>query len=93
MLNQRSSQAMKKTTLVDSAVTTSTVVYNSPAMDSKTLHVLEYHKILERLAAFCDFMQAWMIEVQEESRRCWGNRGWWHGSWLYCLSLLTRAAK
>jgi len=24
-------------------------------MDSKTLHVLEYHKILERLAAFCDF--------------------------------------
>ena len=31
------------------------VVYNSPAMDSKTLHVLEYPKILERLKAFCDF--------------------------------------
>ena len=31
------------------------VVYNSHAMDSKTLHVLEYPKILERLKAFCDF--------------------------------------
>jgi len=28
---------------------------NSPAMDSKTLHVLEYEKILARLASFCDF--------------------------------------
>jgi DNA mismatch repair protein MutS2 len=28
---------------------------NSPAMDSKTLQVLEYPKILERLRAFCDF--------------------------------------
>src|SRR5271169_1984130 len=26
-----------------------------PPMDSKTLHVLEYDKILERLARFCDF--------------------------------------
>src|SRR3990170_1332197 len=31
------------------------LVYNSPAMDSKTLQVLEYPKILERLKAFCDF--------------------------------------
>jgi len=31
------------------------VVYNSPAMDSKALHVLEYDKIRERLKAFCDF--------------------------------------
>jgi DNA mismatch repair protein MutS2 len=29
--------------------------YNSPAMDSKTLSVLEYPKILERLAAHCAF--------------------------------------
>ena len=29
--------------------------YNSPAMDSKTLHVLEYPKILKRLKAYCDF--------------------------------------
>jgi hypothetical protein len=28
---------------------------NSPAMDPKTLHILEYPKILERLKAFCDF--------------------------------------
>ncbi len=31
------------------------VVYNSLTMDSKTLNVLEYPKIIERLAAFCDF--------------------------------------
>ena len=31
------------------------VVYNSSVMDSKTLHVLEYDKILTRLAGFCDF--------------------------------------
>jgi DNA mismatch repair protein MutS2 len=31
------------------------VVYNSLAMDAKTLHVLEYPKILERLKSFCDF--------------------------------------
>ncbi|NJN79984.1 MAG: hypothetical protein HC797_05675 [Anaerolineales bacterium] len=36
-------------------LTNSPVVYNSPAMDSKTLNVLEYPKILERLAGFCDF--------------------------------------
>ena len=29
--------------------------YNSPAMDAKTLHVLEYPKILERLKGYCDF--------------------------------------
>jgi len=28
---------------------------NTPAMDAKTLHVLEYPKILARLADFCDF--------------------------------------
>jgi DNA mismatch repair protein MutS2 len=31
------------------------VVYNSPAMDTKTLSVLEYPKILERLASNCGF--------------------------------------
>ncbi len=31
------------------------VVYNSLIMDSKTLNVLEYPKILDRLAGFCDF--------------------------------------
>ncbi len=31
------------------------MVYNFPIMDSKTLNVLEYPKILERLAGFCDF--------------------------------------
>jgi DNA mismatch repair protein MutS2 len=31
------------------------IVYNSFVMDSKTLHVLEYDKILTRLAGFCDF--------------------------------------
>jgi DNA mismatch repair protein MutS2 len=31
------------------------VVYNSFLMDSKTLSVLEYPKVLERLKAFCDF--------------------------------------
>ena len=29
--------------------------YNSPAMDIKTLSILEYPKILERLAADCAF--------------------------------------
>ena len=33
----------------------SSLVYNSPAMDSKTLHVLEYEKICARLKTFCDF--------------------------------------
>ena len=28
---------------------------NSPAMDTKTLKVLEYPKILERLSNYCDF--------------------------------------
>ncbi len=31
------------------------MVYNSLIMDSKTLNVLEYPKILDRLAGFCDF--------------------------------------
>ena len=31
------------------------LVYNSSTMDAKTLQVLEYPKILERLRAFCDF--------------------------------------
>ena len=37
------------------AASCSTPKYNLPTMDSKTLNVLEYPKILQRLAGFCDF--------------------------------------
>ena len=37
-----------------------------PAMDSKTLHVLEYPKILERLKAFCDFSASMALALALE---------------------------
>ena len=35
-------------------------------MDSKTLHVLEYPKVLERLRAFCDFSASMELAVALE---------------------------
>ena len=39
---------------------------NSPTMDSKTLNVIEYHKVLERLAAHCDFSASQALARQLE---------------------------
>ena len=49
------SQSASARLQLDSTQVLASVVYNSRSMDSKTLRVLEYDKILERLKLFCDF--------------------------------------